>query len=98
MADVYICDPNRILINTSIGNVQAWRASPAAVSVAASFYAGVQNAPGTASYVCQTLNLTPADARSLALALIEAADHADKMQITEAGIIAKTLGSAEAMS
>ena len=38
-----------------------------------------------ASSVCQALNLTTADARDLARALIEAADHADKMQIAEAG-------------
>ena len=72
-------DPDRILLNTNIGNVQAWRASPANVSVGVSLYAGVQHAPGAASYVSQTLNLTARDARNLARALTEAADHADKV-------------------
>ena len=79
-AATYTRDPDRILLNTNIGNVQAWRAESAHVAVGVSLYASVQHAPGGASYVSQTLNLTAEDARNLAHALIEAADHADKVR------------------
>jgi hypothetical protein len=96
---VYTRDPNRAFLNTNIGNVQAWRAEPTHAAVCVNFYAGVQHAPGGASYVSQTLNLTAEDARDLARVLNEAADHADKVR-TDSDIDdkAKTFGSAEAMS
>jgi uncharacterized protein YfaA (DUF2138 family) len=80
MSAVYTRDPDRILLNTNIGNVQAWRAMPADVAVCVSLYASVQHAPGAASYVSQTLNLTARDARNLARALTKAADYADKVR------------------
>ena len=96
---VYIRDPDRILINTNIGNVQAWPASPDDVAVGASFYASVQHAPGAVSYVSQTLNLTAADARSFARALLDAAHHADTVRKdSNTDDKAKNFGSAEAMS
>jgi hypothetical protein len=99
MTDVYIRDPNRAFLNTNIGNVQAWRAEPTHPAVCVNFYAGVQHAPGGASYVSQTLNLTSADARDLARVLTEAADHADKVRTdSNTDDKAKTFGSAEAMS
>ena len=78
--NTYTRDPDRILLNTNIGHVQAWRASPADVSVSVSLYASVQHAPSAASYVSQAINLTARDARNLARALTEAADHADKVR------------------
>lgn len=76
---VYICDPDRILINTNIGSVQAWRAEAGAISVGVCTYTHIND---RASYIQQTLNMTAEDARDLALVLIEAADHADKVKIT----------------
>ena len=77
---VYTRDPNRILIDTNIGNVQAWSAPASVVSIAVSFYAGIKHGESQASYIAQTLNLTVEDARNIARALIEAADHANSVQ------------------
>ena len=77
---VYTRDPNRILIDTNIGNVQAWSAPASDVAIAVSFYAGIKHGPSKASYIAQTLNLTVEDARDIARALIEAADHANSVQ------------------
>lgn len=67
----------RFFSQSCIGNVQAWAATPTAVSVAVSFYARVSNADSRSAYVFNTLNLSAADARALAATLIAAADWAE---------------------
>ena len=80
MTDIYTPDPNRILRRTSVGDIQAWGAPLADVSVSLGIYAGVQHADTQVAYFSQNLNMTSADARRLGKSLIEAADHADKVR------------------
>jgi hypothetical protein len=72
-------DPDRMFRTTRIGNVQAWSALAGNASIAMSYFAGIKHAASGASYVSHTLNLTVEDARDIARALVEAADHADSL-------------------
>ncbi|MGQ3299672.1 hypothetical protein [Reyranella sp.] len=73
-------DPNRILLRTSIGDIQAWGAPSSDVSVVLSVYANVAHADTQTAYISQNLNMSAAEARRLAATLVEAADHADKVR------------------
>jgi hypothetical protein len=85
MSDIYTPDPDRMIVNCAIGNVQAWKAAENDAAVALSFYASLDRyAHGLKSYVSSTLNLKIADARSVAASLLMAADHAEKLAAKEA--------------
>lgn len=71
---------DRIILDSPLGNVQAWPANSAETAVAVSFYADIKHAETDTAYISQTLNLRSADARKLASALVIAADHADKVR------------------
>lgn len=71
----------RILFGCAIGSLQAWPAEKADVSVALSFYATFSHVGETGSYTSSTHNLTAADARDLAAALLRAAEHADAVAV-----------------
>lgn len=88
MSDIYICDPNRILLDAPIGGIQAWGAASTDVSVSMSFYAAMKHAASETAYISQNLNLSSADARKLAAVLIKAADHADKVCTDEPAEVA----------
>ena len=81
MADIPYSDPKRLYRNTRIGSVQAWPEPEGEPALAVSFYASVMHGAETKSYISQNINLTVADARDLARALTEAADHADKVRV-----------------
>lgn len=81
MSDTAYSDLNRFYRDTQIGNVQAWPEPEGEPAVVFALYASVMHAADTKSYITQHINLTVATARDLAHALIEAADHADKVRI-----------------
>lgn len=80
MADIPYSDPKRLYRNTRIGSVQAWPESEGEPALTVSFYASVMYGTEAKSYISQNINLTVSDARDLARALTEAADHADKVR------------------
>lgn len=79
MSDIYTRDPNRIVLSSPVGDIQAWGASASATSVVMSLYANVEHASTKTAYVSQSLNMSATDARQLAAVLIKAADHANKV-------------------
>jgi len=72
---------NRLFIRTPIGNVQAYAAEAGDTCVAMSWTSHVQNHPSKVAWSTHGLYLSTSDARAIAAALIEAADHADAVQI-----------------
>lgn len=76
---IYIRDPDRILRDTRVGQVQAWSAKSDDVAVVIGTYAHIQDSQTKAAYYSNSLYMTAADARDLARVLIEAADHAEKV-------------------
>ncbi len=85
MSDVYQHDPDRILVNTTTGSVQAWGSKAIGsgdVVVSASFYCLPQH--GGSGHSTTSHFMTVADARSLADALTRAADHAESLIAKEA--------------
>ncbi len=80
--DVYQTDPNRILVRTTTGGVQAWKADTAATAVVVSFDLNPRDAGAGHAQFSQFM--TTADARSLADALIRAAGHAESLLRAEA--------------
>lgn len=93
MSDIYICDPNRILLDTPIGSIQAWGAASNDTSVSMSFYAAMKHAASETAYVGQTLNMSSTDARNLAAVLIKAADHADSVCTDEPALRRSEIGA-----
>lgn len=85
MSDIYTTDPDRLLLDCAIGSVQAWKANDGDVAVNLSFYATfIHKADDMRSYTSSTHNLTIADARNIAAALITAADHAEALAAKDA--------------
>lgn len=79
MSDIPTSDPDRILLKTRVGEVQAFPAHPTEVSVTFGLFAHASYTPSTAVYVNHNIYMTAEDARALAAALIKAAEHAEKV-------------------
>lgn len=85
MADIYQSDrdPNRILIGTTTGAVQAWKpGSDMDTAISISFDCVPRD--GGCGHAGFSYFGTIADARSLAEALIKAADHVDALTFAAA--------------
>lgn len=76
-------DPNRILIETSIGQVQAWKPNGDDTSICFALYAGVLHTSSKKAYVSSALYMTAAEARDLAVVLMQAADHVEAVTVVE---------------
>lgn len=86
MSDVYIPDPDRMIVDCSIGNVQAWKPlHKGGTAIALSFFASLDRyKDAMESYTSSSLNLTIADVRSIAETLLRAADHAEALVAKDA--------------
>lgn len=77
MSDIFHCsEPGRILVRTTTGGVQAWK-TEMDVSISVSF--DLQPRDGGCGHAGFSQFMTATDARSLADALVKAADHADAL-------------------
>lgn len=74
--DIYQADDNRILIRTTTGSVQAWEPNGSS-EISASFSTLPQD--GGEGHAQYSQFMTIADARSLANALLKAAEHAEEL-------------------
>lgn len=81
--DIYQRDPNRILVHTSTGHVQAWKPEGDDVAICMALTAGIKHKGDTQSWIGFTQYMTAAEARDLAVVLTQAADHVEALAVVD---------------